>query len=189
MIVIVGSWVVGVLMPDSGIRSMLASDSVRWFFSNFTSLVSGKVVAWILLLSMAWSSIKYCGIFSKRHVGNHNRQPLSLNDKVAVACAALTVVFCVALMALLTLSPHAALLSVSGSLFPSPFSKSIVATVAFIAIFSSVVYGVMSGRYHQVADAFVPLRDGVAQSAWLVVIYVFVAQLVYTICYINKAVD
>lgn len=181
IVVIVGSWVIGVLMPDSGMRSMLASDSIRWFFGNFTSFVSGKVLAWILLLSMAWSSVKACGIFSKRH-------NLSLNDKVAMACALGAIVFCVAMVLLLTVVPHAALLSVSGSLYPSPFSKSLVAVVAFVAIFTSIVYGVMSGNYHRVADVFVALRDGVVRSAWLVVIYVFAAQLFYTIYYIKQGI-
>jgi len=184
VIVIVGSWVIGVLMPDSGIRSMLASDSIRWFFSNFTSFVSGKVLAWILLLSMAWSSVRVCGLFSKRHFANGNYRHLSVNDKVAMACAVVAVVFCVAVVLLLTAAPQAALLSVSGSLYPSPFSKSIVAIVSFIAIFTSIVYGVMSGRYRRVADVFVPLRDGVARSAWLVVVYIFAAQLFYTLIYI-----
>lgn len=186
IIVIVGSWVVGVLMPDSGMRSMLASDSIRWFFSNFTSFVSGKVLAWILLLSMAWNSVKACGIFSKCHSINDRHSQLTINDKVAMACSVVALCFCVAVVLLLTAVPHAALLSVSGSLYPSPFSKSFVAIVSFIAIFTSIVYGVMSGRYHHVADVFVPLRVGVAKSAWLVVIYIFAAQLFYTLLYIQN---
>lgn len=177
ILVIVGSWVLGVLMPDSGLKSMLGSDGIRWFLGGFTSFVSGNVLAWILLLSMAWSSIKASGIFSKHHLS-------TLNDRVAMACTVVALLFCVAVLLLLTAVPHAALLSISGSLYPSPFSQSVVAVVSFISIFISIVYGVMSGRYHTLADVFVPLRRGVGSSAWLVVIYVFAAQLIYTVLYI-----
>lgn len=177
IVAVVGSWVLGVLMPDSGLRSMLGSDGIRWFFGSFTSFVSSEVLAWILLLSMAWSSVKASGIFSRLHLS-------TLNDKVAMACAVVALLFCVAVVLMLTAVPHAALLSVSGSLYPSPFSQSFVAVVAFIAIFTSIVYGVMSGRYHSVADIFIPMQKGIAGAAWLIVIYIFAAQLINTLLYI-----
>lgn len=177
MVVIVGSWVMGMLMPDIGVRSMLSGDSVRWFFSNFTSFVSGEGLAWVLLLSMAWSSFKACGIVSMR---SH----FTIDDKVALACAIVTLGFCVAVILLLSVVPHAALLSVSGSLYPSPLSKSLVAVVSFIVIFTSIVFGVMSGRYHSAADIFVPMCNGVSKSARLIVIYIFAAQFISTILYV-----
>lgn len=177
IVAVVGSWVLGVLLPDSGLRSMLDSDGIRWFFGSFTSFVSGEALAWIVLLSMAWSSAK-ASLRATPHAG------YSLDDRVAIACAIVAFVLCMAAMLLLTAVPHAALLSVEGSLFPSPFSRSLVAVVAFVVIFTSIVYGVMSGRYHSLRDLFLPMKNGVEKSAWLIVTYIFAAQLIYTLLYI-----
>ena len=51
----------------------------------------------------------------------------------------------VVIMLLLTVVPHAILLSVTGELFPSAFSSSLIPSLSFVLIVMSLSYGVASG--------------------------------------------
>ena len=80
-------------------------------------------------------------------------------------------------IALLTLAPHAILLSATGSLFPSAFSRSLVPIVCFGLCLVSLVFGLISGRLHGLADILEALSTGIAQGASLIIIYLFAIQL------------
>ena len=84
---------------------------------------------------------------------------------------------CVALMALLTLIPHAVLLSVSGDLWPSPFSKSLIPSVAFIVVILSAFYGIIAGYFLTLHDVYESLLYGIREGAPWLLFYVLLIQI------------
>ena len=85
---------------------------------------------------------------------------------------------------LLTLMPHAVLLSAVGRLFPSSFTNGLVPVLAFAVGAMSLTYGFMVGKLKTVYDAFLLMSGGVAAVAPLVVVYVFVAELYHSILFV-----
>ena len=90
----------------------------------------------------------------------------------------------VVVLALLTLMPHAVLLSAVGRLFPSSFTNGLVPVLAFAVGAMSLTYGFMVGKLKTVYDAFLLMSGGVAAVAPLVVVYVFVAELYHSILFV-----
>ena len=80
------------------------------------------------------------------------------------------------IIVLLTCLPHAILLSATGHLFPSAFSRSLVPVVAFGVCLVSVTFGLMSGRIHSFADIVSSLSRGIAHGAPLIILYVLFIQ-------------
>ena len=103
--------------------------------------------------------------------------PLTYRDKVAMRVSLVFLVLYLIVIALLTLAPHAILLSATGSLFPSAFSRSLVPIVCFGLCLVSLVFGLISGRLHGLADILEALSTGIAQGASLIIIYLFAIQL------------
>ena len=48
IVLVLASWMLSVLLPDSGIRSMLDGEGIRWFFGGFVDMLAGPVLVWIL---------------------------------------------------------------------------------------------------------------------------------------------
>ena len=69
------------------------------------------------------------------------------------------------------------LLSATGHLFPSAFSRSLVPVIAFGVCLVSVTFGLVSGRLRSLADILDALSTGIAHGAPLIVIYLFAIQL------------
>ncbi|MDO4934740.1 MAG: ABC transporter substrate-binding protein, partial [Prevotella sp.] len=45
------SWMLSVLLPESGVRSLLGSEGVRWMLGRFTDMLAGRPLSCLLLLS------------------------------------------------------------------------------------------------------------------------------------------
>ena len=108
LLLMLGSWLWSAALPLSGVRSMLSGEGIRWFLGHFAEIVASPVLVWLLLLAMAYGAV--------------------------VRSRGVSVVFLViyvGIVLLLTVVPHAVLLSASGLLWPSPFSASLVPLVAF----------------------------------------------------------
>jgi len=82
----------------------------------------------------------------------------------------------VIVICLLTFMPHAILLSVKGSLFPSAFSRSIVPIVSFGVTLWAVAFGMMSGHKKSGEDIVDILSYGIRQGAPLIIVYILAIQ-------------
>jgi aminobenzoyl-glutamate transport protein len=82
----------------------------------------------------------------------------------------------VGVILMLTVVPHAVLLSATGQLFPSPFSRALVPIVSFGVLLASAVYGWASGRFSSFADVIASLAYGIQQAAPLFILYVVAVQ-------------
>ena len=100
----------------------------------------------------------------------------SYRDKLAFRVACVFLALYVIVICLLTFTPHAILLSVKGSLFPSSFSRSILPIVCFGITLWAVAFGMMSGHKKSGEDILGILSYGIRQGAPLVIVYILAIQ-------------
>ena len=167
LLLILVSWVWSAAMPLSGVRSMLSSEGIRWFLGHFAELMASPVLVWILLVAMAYGAIVKC----RGQQGNSYR-----SSRARIISLAFLVVY-VIIVLLLTVSPHAVLLSASGLLWPSPFSASLVPITAFGLLLAAILYGVVAGTFETLADVYDSLVYGLCQCAPLLPVYILFMQL------------
>ena len=140
-VLVIVSWLLSALRLE-GVRSMLSSEGIRWFVGGFSNIVASPLLAWLLLILIACGSIQQSGVISLfRSKGN-----MSFRDRLALRVASVFIILYAIVICMLTIMPHAILLSVKGSLFPSAFSRSILPIVSFGVTLFSVVFAMMSGH-------------------------------------------
>ncbi|MBO7046178.1 MAG: AbgT family transporter [Prevotella sp.] len=164
------SWILSAAGVE-GVRSLLSGEGVRWFVGDFARMVASPLLAWLLLSMMAVGAFLRSGLTSLWH--EDRSRILSYRDRTAFRVSLVLLVAYVAAILLLTVVPHAVLLSASGSLFPSPFSRSIIPIVAFGLTLVSITFGMMSGRMQSLSDVLEVLSYGIRRYAPLLVLYVF----------------
>ena len=169
------SWLLAAAIPTSGVRSLLSSEGLRWFLGHFADMLGTPLLLCLLLLLMAYGGLKDCGIL---HFKSSYRQ------RRALAITLLLLVVYVGVIVLLVMLPHAVLLSATGSLWPSPFSAAIVPMIAFGIMLLSVVYGYVAGSYRSMSDVYQSLTDGIRDGAPLLLFYVLLGQLYYSLLFI-----
>ena len=172
------SWLLSATRME-GVRSLLSSEGIRWFFGSFTEIVASPLLVWLLLGLCAWGCIQRSGLlslFTSSPFHLFTLSPLTYREKVALRVSLVFLVIYVVMIALLTLMPHAILLSATGSLFPSAFSRSLVPIIAFGLCLVSITFGLVSGRLRDIGDTFAALSSGIAQGAPLIILYLFMIQ-------------
>lgn len=158
LLLVLGSWILSAALPMSGIRSMLSGEGIRFFLGHFADLLATPVLVWVLLLAMTYGVVLRSGILSGRRSFRSSRARLTAS---LFAAAYLAVVL------LMTLVPHAVLLSASGTLWPSPFSASLVPLIAFGLAMVAAVYGIVAGTITSLADIYDSFVDGLRRAAAL----------------------
>ena len=174
LLLVILSWLLSATRLE-GVRSLLSSEGIRWFFGSFTEMVASPLLVWLLLGLCAWGAVKNSGLHSFFSI--QSSISYRYRDKVAMRVSLVFLIIYLVVIALLTLAPHAILLSATGSLFPSAFSRSLVPIACFGLCLVSLVFGLISGRLHGLADILEALSTGIAQGAPLIIIYLFAIQL------------
>lgn len=158
LLLVMGSWILSAALPMSGIRSMLSGEGIRFFLGHFADLLATPLLVWLLLLAMAYGVLLRSGIISGARSFRSSRARLIA---LLFAAAYLAVVLLMALV------PHAVLLSASGTLWPSPFSASLVPLTAFGLAMVAAVYGIVAGTITSLADIYESFVDGLRRAAAL----------------------
>lgn len=166
LILILVSWLLSATMTE-GVRSLLSSEGIRWFFGSFVGIMASPLLVWLLLSLIAWGSLQKSGLLAMQQ---------SYREKVALRSALLLLILYVAVILLLTVTPNAFLLSITGSLFPSAFSRSLVPIIAFGIVLMSISFGVMSGRVNSLSAVLETLSFGISKRAELFVLYILIMQ-------------
>ena len=176
MLLVILSWLLSATRME-GVRSLLSSEGIRWLFGSFESIVASPLLVWLILLLIAFGCLQKSGLasFFSFHF------PLSsfhfhFRDKLAFRVSLVFLLIYLVILALLTLTPHAILLSATGHLFPSAFSRSLVPVIAFGVCLISVTFGIVSGRLRSLTDILDALSSGIAHGAPLIVVYLFAIQ-------------
>ena len=166
------SWLLAAAIPTSGVRSLLSSEGLRWLLGHFSDMLGTPVLLCLLLLLMAYGSLKGCGILHFKSSYRHSR---------ALIITFMLAVFYVGAIVLLVMMPHAVLLSATGSLWPSPFSAAIVPLLAFGITLLSAVYGYVADSYRTISDVYQSLIDGIRKGAPWLLFYVLSGQIYYSL--------
>ena len=174
------SWLFSALLPDSGVRSLIGSEGLRWFLGSFSSFLLSPLLVWLLLGAMAWGSLRHSGLLGVR-------RPLQYRERIALRLSLLLLIASVLLTCSLSLFPHALLLSATGSLWPSPFSASLPPLAALSCTLLGIVFGVVSGRYRSLSEVYGALLSGLRSSAPLLLFYVLTFQLVQSVLFVVRA--
>ena len=172
-LLVILSWLLSAMRVE-GVRSLLSSEGIRWFFSSFNDLIASPVLVGLLVLMCA------LGCLQKSRVTTifGGKKSINFRDRLALYVALAFLLIYVVIIILLTLMPHAILLSATGHLFPSAFSRSLVPIIAFGICIFSVTFGLMSGVMQNLSDILQALSFGIAKGAPLIVFYLFAVQLV-----------
>lgn len=170
------SWIITAAMPETFPRSLLSPEGIRWFFGTFTDHLASPWLVWLLLVSIAWGTLRASGLLHFDPSVYRHRNALRL------VCAEVAVF--VAVILLLTISPHAILLNVMGGLASSSFSRSILPYLCLMVIVASLSYGVASDRMRSLDAVATSMAEGIRSLAPLFVIYILAVQLIYSILYL-----
>ena len=166
------SWILSATMTEH-VHSLLSSEGIRWFFGSFSAMLASPWLVWLLLLAMAGGCLWQSGILSPL---TSHPSLLTYRHRMALRTTVGIVVLYVFAILALTVVPHAVLLSATGQLFPSPFSRALVPIVSFGVLLASAVYGWASGRFSSFADVIASLAYGIQQAAPLFILYVVAVQ-------------
>ena len=173
LIAVLGSWIFKAVNPELPIRSLLSAEGIRWMVGSIGDNLAGRGLVWLLLGSMAFGSVKFCGILDVPR----KWKAMSFWDHFGVMVALAELLVIVVLTLLLTVLPHAVLLGVTGNLYPSSFSKSLFFIVCLSVCFISVSFGVVSSRLRSLEEVCDCLVAGIAYTLPLWLIYVLAIEL------------
>jgi aminobenzoyl-glutamate transport protein len=166
LLLVLLSWMLSSLMVDD-VRSLLSSEGIRWFLGQYTEMVQSPLLVYILLLAMAAGVLGSSGLLSRRKA-HHERLVLYVVSAILLGY--------LAVLAALTLLPHAILLSATGKLFPSPFSRSLIPLTAFGVLLISMAYGIMTRAFTSVTMIIQAAARGLSAAAPLLLVYLLLMQ-------------
>ena len=170
------AWLLTAAWPEYFTRSFLSAEGVRWFFGKFQSNLASPVLVWLVVCSIAY------GAYRCSRIQKYDKREYRQRFAMGVAVFELSVF--VLVMLALTVLPHAILLNVMGTLIPSSFTQSIIPYCAFVITVVCCSFGLISGQVNGVEGVFRMLVCGIEYGAPYFVIYVFAAQLFYSILYV-----
>lgn len=173
LIAVLGSWVLKAVNPELPIRSLLSAEGIRWMVGSIGDNLAGRGLVWLLLGSMAFGSVKFCGILDVPR----KWKAMSFWDRFGVMVALAELLVIVVLTLLLTVLPHAVLLGVTGNLYPSSFSKSLFFIICLSVCLICVSFGVVSSRLRSLEEVCDCLVAGISYTLPLWLIYVLAIEL------------
>ena len=170
-LLVILSWLLSAMMME-GVRSLLSSEGIRWYFGSFTTMMASPLLVWLLLILSALGCVQQSGV-----VELSQARPITYRKRIALRVAFVFLVIYVAIIGLLTLMPHAILLSATGELFPSAFSRSLVPIVAFGFILFSVSFAMVAGHVRTLSDILQLVSFGIAKGAPFVIVLILFIQI------------
>lgn len=180
--VVILSWLLKALWPALPICPLLSEEGVRWLFGQFTVNILSPALVWLLLGLCTLSSLRGSRlVIGLRQIKDWSA--LSYRQRLALRCVLMEVLVVVVVMLLLTVPPHAVLLNVSGTLFPSSFSSSIFAVCCLTLIAASLTYAIVGADGERVGCTYRVLV-GHTHYYWLIPLYVLFRQLLCMILYV-----
>lgn len=180
IVVVVCSWVVAAVMPELSIRSVISTDGIRWVYGALTDSLASEVLVWLLMLSASYGVCVKSRVINA--VGHWSR--LHFRERSALRLVLFEIILYAVILFFLAFVPHAPLLNVSGELFPSCFSESIVMQISFVLCLVSITYGVMTETFKSAYDIFCALTYGIEHFSSLYIIYILGAFLLFSLRFI-----
>ena len=176
LLLIFVSWLTNAAALGVSVRSLLGSEGVRWIFGTFVTNLQYPLLVWLILIIIAYGVVDASGLLMAKY--SLYRQRLALNFVFIEIALFIIVAF------LLVAIPHAVLLSITGAIFPSSFSKSIIPFVSLISIICSFTYGFISGTFKSFNDIYYALTNGLTHFSFLFPLYILGTQLYFSILFV-----
>ena len=177
LMLILVSWLLSATLSEH-VRSLLSDEGLRWFAGGFSRLLLTPLLSWLLLCAMAYGCLRKSGITRMFF------WPKNYREQLAFRLTLFLIVLMVGGMILLSMVPHAILLSATGRLFPSPFGAALVPMLAFMCILASAAYGLVVRRFSHVYDVFSSMIAGLSSVAPLLLLYLLFMQLFVSLRYV-----
>lgn len=177
VLLVLVSWLLSATQT-AGVRSLLSAEGLRWFLGHYAEMLLTPLLSWVLLGAMAWGCVVRSGLDLEL------RRPRGYRQLLALRVMAVLLVLYVGVLLLLTVVPHALLLSATGSLWPSPWSNALVPLLALGLMLAAVGYGLPNRAFTKPGDVFESMAQGVAKAAPLLLLYVLAVQLYKSLCYV-----
>ena len=168
------SWLLSATMVE-GVRSMLTGEAIRWFLGHAVDVVCQPLLAWLLMGGMAWGCLSRSRLLASDDYNLHRKAGLRV---------ASVVLLCVGGLLLFTALPHGVLLSATGTLWPSPFSRALVPMASFAVSLCAICYGLVVRSFTRVADIVQALIAGLADVAPLLLIYLLASPFYASLRYV-----
>lgn len=180
LLIILASWIVSAVFPSYPIHSLIGSGGLRWFIGSFADNLSSPILAYIILISISYSAFVMSGLASTLT----KPKSLSMQQRFAFRIMALELFLFVSSVLLISAVPHAVLLSVTGSLFPSSFSKGLVPMICFELFVLSMIYGIVGGGINTLEKFWDCIVSGANFLPAVCFLFMLGVQLFYSICYV-----
>lgn len=177
------SWVVNAAAPQLHIRPIFSAEGLRWLFGSFVDNLASPLTVWLILIAMAWGALEASGLL-KAVWGLSRPSCLSFRQTMGLWLVLFEVAAFVAVTLLLTAVPHALLLSITGHLFPSSFSRGLLPMLAAMALILSLSYGAASGTLDTLGKAYEACLFGFRKWAVLWPIYILATELICSIMFV-----
>ena len=171
------SWLLSATMT-AGVRSLLSAEGIRWLLGHFVDILLSPVLVWLLLLAMAWGCLQRSRLLGAIIHRDSYSQRFALRATIALAIIYIGVVLW------LSVVPHAVLLSATGGLWPSPFSRAFIPLLSLGIILMSISYGVLSRSFSSLSQVTDSMASGIASAAPLFLLYVLLMQLIESIRFV-----
>lgn len=176
---VAGSWIVAAAFPNLSIHSLLSSEGIRWLLGHAADNLCTPYFIWLLMICVAAGCLQKSGLL---HVRKYYRTDFRTRYAVRLVVVELAVLLSIMLM--LTLLPHAILLSVTGNLFSGAFPRCIVPVLCAMVIMAALSFGLVSGILHTVSDVAQCLAYGLSKEAPWLLCAMLIIQLVKSALFI-----
>lgn len=183
LVLVMASWIMTAAMPELPMRSLLSAEGIRWFFGHFAENINSQVLVSIVLLAVAIGAVMFSGVAESLSGIVFHRKTRYM-ERVALWAVAIELAIAAIVVILLTSVPHAILLSVTGHLFPSSFSQSLIPIVSVTLLICSLSFGIVSGKLSSMGLVYETMTYGLVCYAWLIPIYIFAIELYRSVLFV-----
>lgn len=178
VVVILVSWLLTAAMPESFTHSLTSPEGIRWFMGHFVDHLTFVWLVWLVLISITIGVVKQSRVLHFDHTQYRQRTALRL----------MLIELCISagILLALTLLPHAILLNAVGTLFPGPFTHSLIPYICFSVMVMSMSYGIMSESIKGISQVYDAMNQGIRLLSPCFLFYILVMQLYTSILYVME---
>ena len=176
VVVVLVSWLLTAAMPESFNHSLTSPEGIRWFTGHFVDHLTSAWLVWLVLISISIGGVRQRRVLHFDHTQYRQRTALRL--------MLFELVFFMGILLSLTLMPHAILLNAVGTLFPGPFTQSLIPYICFSVVVMSMSYGIMSESIKGICQVYDAMNQGIRLLSPCFLFYILVMQLYTSVLYV-----
>ncbi len=180
VLVVLFSWVASILLPNSGITSLLGSEGLRWLFSSYERNAHTSLLFYCLLACVAFGAFFKSGLVKK--IASY--ATCNYNERLGVSVFFICIFVAFALCMIFAFYPHSFLLSIDGTILSATYFKAVLIVVAVALIIGSCLFILFTNSVTPYDNILESLTIGLKYAAPFVVIYFVLSELVCSILYV-----